>query len=369
MSEKKQQNTPKLKTMIGGQAIIEGIMMRGPDKVAMVVRAPEGLVCDEKPLNLPKDKHPILGWPVIRGVVNFVDAMRLGTKALAWSAEHYPLDEEEEKTSKDDTSKTEADAMPTPSQSEAPDAEAVASPQTKTEEAPPSEPTPSSDVPAPTKDKDSDAGFAQKALIAVSMVFGIVLAVGIFMLLPAYLSSLFDTIIPKGVWRSLIEGGIRLVILLLYMILVSLMKDIRRVFSYHGAEHKSIACYEDGAELTVENVRRYSRFHPRCGTSFLFTVVIISILVFSLAFPLENVWLRLASRLLLLPVVVALSYEVNRLIGKYDNWFTKLLRRPGMWMQYITTNEPDDSMIEVGILALKKVLPAEAGTDVWGKNN
>ncbi|MDR1157926.1 MAG: DUF1385 domain-containing protein [Oscillospiraceae bacterium] len=315
------------RTMIGGQAIIEGIMMRGPDKIAMVVRAPEGIVTQEKEIVPYKDKHPVLGWPFVRGVIGFVDSMRLGMKALMWSAEYYP--------------------------EEAP------------EEAPAKEPSRF----ASWLDKKLESEAAQKAVLTFSMVLGVALAVGIFMLLPAFLTGLIGRDVIGGVWRNLLEGLVRLVILLGYLFLVSRMKDIQRVFSYHGAEHKTIACYEAGAELSVDNVRRYPRLHPRCGTSFLFTVVIISIFVFSVMVPFDNMWLRLASRLVLLPVVVAISYEANRWVGRHDNVFTRVIRAPGLWMQHLTTNEPDDTMIEVGIEALQRVLPKQAGDDEWGKYN
>ncbi len=316
------------KTMIGGQAIIEGIMMRGPDKMAYAVRGPEGIITQQKKLNPIKNKYPVLGWPIIRGVVNFVDSMATGMKALMWSAEFFPEDEEETKPSDKEPSKF-----------------------------------------SKWLDRVLSSEKAQKTVMTASMVFGIVMAIAIFMLLPAFLTGLLGGSLEKGVLRNLIEGVVRLVILIGYLALVSRMKDIQRVFGYHGAEHKTIACYEAGEPLTVENVRRFPRQHPRCGTSFLFTIVIISILVFSIMVPFENMFLRVASRLVLLPVVVALSYEVNRLVGRYDNWLTGILRAPGLWMQKLTTNEPDDSMLEVGIESLKMALPDTEGADKWGLNN
>ncbi len=316
------------KTMIGGQALIEGVMMMGPDKIAMVVRGPEGLVTQQKKLESIKNKHPILGWPIIRGVVNFVRSMSTGMKALMWSAEFFPEGEDEETPGKE------------PSRF------------------------------SKWLDNKLSSEKAQKTAMTISMVFGIVLALGVFMLLPAFLTGLIGGALAKGsIVRNLLEGAVRLAILVGYLLLVSRMKDIQRVFSYHGAEHKTIACYEAGQELTVDNVRSFPRLHPRCGTSFLFTVVIISILVFSLMVPFDNMALRVVSRLVLLPVVVALSYEVNRLVGRYDNWLTRILRVPGLMMQKLTTNEPDDSMIEVGIESLKLALPDEQGADEWGRNN
>ncbi len=314
------------RTMIGGQAIIEGIMMRGPAKTSIVVRSPDGIVSKDEEFTPIKDKYPVLGWPFLRGVVNFVGSMGAGMKALTWSA---------------DVSMGEELAKPIeePSRFEA------------------------------WLDKKLSSDKAQKAFMAGAMVIGVVFAVGLFILLPALLATLLDGIAMPRIVRNLIEGALRLGILLGYMALVSRMKDIKRVFSYHGAEHKTIACYEAGAPLTVENVRGFTRFHPRCGTSFLLTVVIISVLVFSLAIPFQNMWLRMGLRLLLLPVVVSISYEINRYMGKHDHLLSRILRAPGLWLQRLTTNEPDDSMIEVGIEALSRVLPAQTGADSWGKAN
>ena len=340
------------KTTIGGQALIEGIMMRGPEKAAYVVRGPDGMVTRERKLKSPKEKFFLLRWPFIRGIFNFVGSMADGMKALTWSAEQIPEDEEY---------------------------------------------TPGEDEKQPSKfslwlDRKLSSEKAQKRLMTAAVVFGIVLSVGVFMLLPAFLTGLLGgEALSRGIVRNLLEGLIRMVILVGYMALVSRMKDIKRVFSYHGAEHKTIACYEAGCELTVENVRGFSRFHPRCGTSFLFMVVIISILLFSLLTPLENMllgiggadgdaaqvvstsWLyilfRVASRLILLPILVSITYEFNRIVGRFDNPLTRVLRAPGLLMQRMTTNEPDDSMIEVGIESLRLVIPREKGADEWGKSN
>ena len=208
----------------------------------------------------------------------------------------------------------------------------------------------------------------EKAVISFSVVLGVLFSVGLFFLLPTLISGLFDRVIHSAVIRSLIEGVIRIAIFMGYMILISKMKDMKRVFSYHGAEHKTIRCYEAQLPLTVENCRGMTRLHPRCGTSFLFVVVMISILLFALVsavLPTSNMLVRLVVRLALLPFVVAISYEFNRLVGRHDNWLTRILTAPGMWFQNFTTNEPDDSMLEVGIEALKLVLPDEAGADRW----
>jgi uncharacterized protein YqhQ len=210
---------------------------------------------------------------------------------------------------------------------------------------------------------------AKSIIIGVAVVLGILLAVGLFVLLPTLLAGVTDHFIKSPVVRSLVEGLLRIVIFLVYLWGVARMKDVERMFAYHGAEHKTIFCYEKGLPLTVENVRVQSRFHPRCGTSFLFVVVIISILVFSLVSinitMWDNVLVRIGLRLLLLPVVVALSYELNRWVGRHDNALSRVLSAPGKWLQRLTTNEPDDSMIECAIRALELVIPEEKGTDKW----
>ena len=310
------------RTSIGGQALLEGILMRGPRKQSIVCRTPDGLVEKIDELHLVKDKHPILGWPLIRGVVTFLDSMVKGMQALTYSADLLPIEEQGE----------------------------------------------------PDKlDQWIEAHFseekAKSIIIGVAVVLGILLAVGLFVLLPTLLAGVTDHFIKSPVVRSLVEGLLRIVIFLAYLWAVSRMKDVERMFAYHGAEHKTIFCYEKGLPLTVENVRKQSRFHPRCGTSFLFVVVIISILVFSLVSinitMWDNVLVRIGLRLLLLPVVVALSYELNRWVGRHDNALSRILSAPGKWLQRLTTNEPDDSMIECAIRALELVIPEEKGTDTW----
>ena len=208
----------------------------------------------------------------------------------------------------------------------------------------------------------------EKAVVSFSVFLGVLFSVGLFFLLPTLLSGIFDRWIHNAVVRSLIEGVIRIAIFMGYMILISRMKDMKRVFSYHGAEHKTIRCYEAQLPLTVENCRGMTRLHPRCGTSFLFVVIIISILVsavFSAIFPIGNTVLRMLSRLVMLPFIVAIAYEFNRLVARHDNALTRALTAPGMWFQLFTTNEPDDSMIEVAIEALTLVLPEQEGADRW----
>ena len=329
---KKTESQEKFKTMIGGQALIEGIMMRGPEKQSIVVRSPEGLVVKTEPLKLATKKHPVLGWPLIRGVVNFGASMACGVKALMYSAEFFP--EEEGEPSKFDQ----------------------------------------------WLEEKLGSEKMEKAVISFSLVLGVLLAVGLFVLLPTFLAGLVPGIHGNYLARNLTEGLLKIALFMGYMVLVSRMKDMKRVFSYHGAEHKTIRCYEAKLPLTVENVRAQTRLHPRCGTSFLLVVMVISILVFSIA---SSALLALIPslaairgsglyrvimilfKLLLLPLVVGITYEINRWAGRHDNWFTRIITAPGMWMQHFTTNEPDDSMIEVGIAAVTAVLPEKEGSDLW----
>ena len=312
----KTETQEKFKTMIGGQALIEGIMMRGPEKQSIVVRSPEGLVVKTEPLKLIAKKHPVLGWPLIRGVVNFGASMACGVKALMYSAEFFP--EEEGEPSKFDQ----------------------------------------------WLEKKLGSEKMEKAVISFSLVLGVCLAVGLFVLLPTFLAGLVPGIHGNYMARNLTEGLLKIVLFMGYMILVSRMKDMKRVFSYHGAEHKTIRCYEAQLPLTVENVRPMTRKHPRCGTSFLLVVICISILCGALI-RVDNTLARMGLHLLMLPVIVAVSYEFNRLVGRYDNRLTRILTAPGQWMQNFTTNEPDDSMIEVAIKALEEVLPSQEGLDQW----
>ena len=328
----------QFKTMIGGQALIEGIMMRGPEKQAVVVRHPEkGLVVKEEAL---KKRTGVLTWPIIRGVVNFGSSMISGVKCLMWSAEQTDFEEDDKQ----------------------------------------SEP---SKLDQWLEKKLGNEKF-MSLLITISLILGLGFSVGLFFLLPMLLGSLFQRLTGCGlVAQHLVEGVLRLGIFLLYMIAISKYKDMRRVFSYHGAEHKTIRCYEARLPLTVENVRTMTRKHPRCGTSFLFVIMALSIVLFTvltavlnalipafaalqssnrLAYNLINIALKL---FVMLPLVVSIGYEINRLVGRHDNRFTRILTAPGMWFQNFTTNEPDDSMIEVAIRALELVLPEQEGADKW----
>lgn len=319
----------KFKTMIGGQALIEGIMMRGPKLDAVVVRNSEGLHVETSQRKI-RPKNSPLTWPFIRGAVNFFDSQVTGVKSLMRSADLSPEEGEGEEQSRFDRW---------------------------------------------LEGKLGEQKF-QSFLIGSAVALGLGMSIVLFILLP----NLLVGWIADDLLRNILEGVLRMGIFLVYMLLISRMKDMQRVFAYHGAEHKTIRCYEAGLPLTVENVRVQTRKHPRCGTSFLFVVLLLSILVFSAA---SSVLLTVAPglralrgsflftlammgfKLLLLPLVVSVSYEINRVVGRYDNWLTRILTAPGLWFQNFTTFEPDDGMIEVGIAALTAVLPTEEGEDRW----
>ena len=321
-----EQKSCAFRTSIGGQALIEGILMRGPEKQAIVVRDQGGQLVEKvEELRLIKDRYPILGVPLIRGTVNFLSAMVNGVRALMYSADFYP-DEEAAQPSKFEL----------------------------------------------WLEKHLSSKKLESAIVALAVVLGVGMSVFLFMVLPTFLTGGLLHFFPGfPMWgRNLIEGVLKVLIFLVYLIFCSKQKDIYRVFQYHGAEHKTIFCYEAGLPLTVENVRIQPRHHPRCGTSFLFVVIIVSILVSSVVFgiwPITNVWLRTAAHILLLPLVVGITYEFNRWVGRHvqDNALAQLLTKPGLWMQNFTTNEPDDSMIEVAIRSLELVLPEEKGKDAW----
>ena len=305
------------RTSIGGQALIEGILMRGPKKQAVVCRTKDGLVEKVEELELIRDKHPMLGLPFIRGVVTLFDSLYKGMAALTYSASLVPLEEQGE----------------------------------------------------PDKlDQWIEAHFegekAQKLIIGTAVVLGVALSLFLFIFLPAFIVGLIGPLKENFFARNLSEGALRIVILLVYMRLICEVGDVKRLFAYHGAEHKTIFCYEHGKPLTVDNVRPERRFHPRCGTSFLLVVIVVSILVNSVV-RLSNSFARMGCHLLLLPVVVGVSYEINRWCGRHDNWLSAVLSAPGKWLQHMTTNEPDDDMIACAIRALELVIPEEKGSDAW----
>lgn len=304
------------KTSIAGQALIEGLLMRGPHKTAIVCRKPgqEMVVKEEPNGTLSHGKWARI--PIVRGVVSFWDSMKFGMSALMYSADFFDDGEPVEK------GKFEA-----------------------------------------WLDRRLGGEKVEKLAMGLALAMGIGMPIVLFILLPTLLAGLVGDGMPS-LLRNLMEGCIRILIFLCFIWITSRQSDVHRTYMYHGAEHKTIACYEKGLPLTVDNVRSCIRFHPRCGTSFLFMVMIISILFFSL-FSWSNPWVRMALRLAMLPVVAGVSYEINRFAGRYDNWLTILLRKPGLALQRLTTAEPTDDMIEVGIEAMKRVIPENENEDRW----
>ncbi len=309
-------------TSIGGQAVIEGVMMRGPKTIATAVRKPDGeIIVDEKELGKVRTGK-FVKLPIIRGCVNFFDSMIVGVKALMFSAKFFDVDEE---------------GIPVDQE--------------------------------PTKfeawlEKKLDSEKAMNVVIYCSVVLSLLLSVGLFILLPGIIGEAIRSVISSTALSTVAEGLVRITIFIIYLSLVARMKEIRRVFMYHGAEHKTIHCYEHGEELTVENVKKHTRLHPRCGTSFLLIVMVVSMLVFFLI-PKMHFAYRLLLRLALLPVVAGLSYEIIKFAGRHDNWFTRMISKPGMWFQKITTSEPEDSMIEVAIASMSAVIPENKNEDLW----
>lgn len=318
---KKEEGCKKFKTSIGGQALIEGIMMRGPKQTAMAVRTPDKSVVveyveDNRDKNFPK----ILKFPIIRGVVNFVQTMILGYKSLMRSAELSGMEEVE------NTQPSKFEKFIT--------------------------------------EKFGDKLYTVIGIIG--MVLGIIIAISLFVFVPTYLVNLFNRFVfSLGAFTAVAEGLIKIVVFIAYIALVALMPDIKRTYEYHGAEHKTIACFEAGEELTVENAKKHSRFHPRCGTSFILIVLIISILAF-LAVPANiGVLYRFILRIVAVPLIVGITYEIIKLVGRFDNAFTRIVSAPGLWLQRLTTREPDDSQLEIAIAAINAVLPEEKSEAEW----
>ena len=298
---------------IGGQAVIEGVMMKNGDEYATAVRKPDGTIEVKKDTYVSMgEKVKLFSLPFIRGIFSFVDSMVLGMKSLTFSASFFEDDEEDLE---------------------------------------------------PTKfEKLMERLFGEKmekALMSIVMVFSVIMAICIFMVLPMFLAGVFKHFVTSHTGLAVIEGIIRIGIFIAYIKLVSRMEDIRRTFMYHGAEHKCINCLEHGLELNVENVRNSSKEHKRCGTSFLLIVMIISILFF-MVIRVDTVPLRILSRIVLIPAIAGVSYEFLRLAGRSDSKLVDLLSRPGMWMQGLTTKEPDDSMIEIGIASVEAVFDWKA---------
>lgn len=307
-------------TSIGGQALIEGIMMRGPLKTSMAVRSPSGeIIVEDVECKSPSNRPTIFKLPLLRGIYGFIESMLLGSKTLMRSAELAGEEEDDELT--------------------------------------------------PFEQKLNNI-FGDKLfniIMTAAMIIGIALAILLFFVVPSAAYSGIAVLLPvlKGniLFRSVFEGVFKIVIFIIYIFLCTRMKDMHRVFEYHGAEHKTIFCYEAKQELTVENIRKFKRFHPRCGTSFLIIMLILGI-VLGMCIQVETIWLRTIIRLCCLPLVMGFGYEIIRFCGKHDNLLTKILSAPGMWMQHITTFEPSDDQIECAIAALKAVIPENSEGEI-----
>ncbi len=311
MSEEKKQCVQH-KSKIGGQALIEGVMMNGIHKGAMACRLPGGSIDVEV-----WDKKPVTAWyrktPFVRGIFNFVISMKDGYRCLMKSAEKQVEEDETE------------------------------------------------------DNKEENVTLGEKTMsviMTVVMVLSLVLALGLFVFLPKWIVGLFDFMTANRFIRSFAEGIIKIAVFIGYLGFTSIMKDVKRTYEYHGAEHKTIACFEAGLELTVENVKKQSRFHPRCGTSFIFITLFISILVMCLV-PFDIVWQRVLSSVILIPLMVGISYELIRIAGRCDNLFTKIISAPGLYIQRLTTREPDASEIECAIEAMKPCIPENIEEDLW----
>lgn len=307
------------KVMIGGQAVIEGIMMKNENQYAVAVRKPDKEIeVSVQPFHSKAENCKILKFPIIRGVVNFIESLVVGIRTLTFSASFYEEEEEDSKKG--------------------------------------------------NKEKKKSSETSEKAMMAGTIAFSLVFAIALFMLLPAFISGLLENVIDSGWVIAILEGTIRIVIFLGYLFLISRMEDIKRTFMYHGAEHKTINCLEQGKELTVENIMGCSRFHKRCGTSFLFLIMIISILIF-MWIRTDTMWLRLLLRLLLVPVIAGVSYEFIRYAGRHDSPIANVLSKPGLWLQRLTTIEPEPDMIEVAIKSVEGVFDWRAYLKEQQKEN
>ncbi|NLN46729.1 MAG: DUF1385 domain-containing protein [Clostridiaceae bacterium] len=343
------------RTAIGGQAVLEGLMMMGPDKIALAVRLPDGSISLEY-LSADKPASRAAAVPVLRGGVRLFRQLVIGVKALLRSAD---LMEEEPETEEPETEEPQTEPIPVETELDVTD---EAEPLADSADVVPSDEKASK---PPKKDSGS-------AMLYASAALGILLGVGLFILLPNLITGLLNRVLPIGegygfggtVLKNLIEGAFRILLFVGYVALTSRQKDIRRVWMYHGAEHKTIACYEHDLPLTVENIRPFSPRHPRCGTSSLFVVMLISILLFAFA-GWHSAIINLLIRLALVPLVAGIAYEIIRWAGRHDNALSRLVSLPGLAMQRLTAKEPDDDMIEVAIEAMKAVIPEQSGRDEW----
>ena len=378
------------KTSIGGQALIEGIMMRGPKMSAMAVRNTSGEIVLEKEEISTTSRPKIFKLPIIRGVFNFVDSMRIGYKCLMRSAEISGLDELEEEMAREKEAKKQAkrdkkkgisaESAPVEESAPAEAAEAVETVETaqpETAEIKAEEASANNDKKDKTDKKEKkENSLLISVVMVLATVLGLALSVGLFIMLPTFIYDWMTKLMPflitenlalDSLIKSFFEGILKIAVLVGYMALVTLMKDIKRTFQYHGAEHKTIFCYESGLELTVENVRKQRRFHPRCGTSFLVLMLLVGMFVSFFIDPifyltighLPHVAIRAIIKLLLLPITMGIGYELIKFAGRHENAFTRIISAPGLWLQRVTVLEPSDDMIECAIVAFKEVIPED----------
>lgn len=318
------------KYSIGGQALIEGVMMKGPKKIALAVRNASGRIVEEEWEYDSENKPVVFKIPIVRGIFNFIDSMKVGYKTLMRSADiAMEYDEDDENNPDREKDETIYSA----------DGEAVS-----------------------LDNNDNNSNLLMTVLMTISSLVGVALAITLFVWLPTFLFNLLKGAVPSmntRVWQSVFEGVLKIAIFIAYVAIASLMEDMKRVFMYHGAEHKTIFCYENDLELTVENVKNQSRFHPRCGTSFMAIMLIVGIFV-GLFIP-HNIpsLVRVGIKLLCIPIIMGIGYETIKLAGRKNNLFVKIISAPGLWIQRITTKEPTDDMIECAIRAFKAVLPKE----------
>ncbi len=372
------------KTSIGGQALMEGIMMRGPKVTAMAVRNTEGVIVVEESETKGKDRPAICKWPIIRGIFGYIDSMSVGYKALMRSAELSGLEDVVEESPRKKKKREAAERAAREAAGEAVTAEAAAEPtsggQEGIENAPAAEQTEEKKKDE-NEDEEKVPAWVFGAMMVVATVIAFAFAFGLFFFVPTALYELLESNVGflknsstalGSLYKSVFEGVLKIVLLVGYMALISLMKDIRRTFMFHGAEHKTIFCYEAGLPLTVENVRKQRRFHPRCGTSFLILMLLVSIFISFFIDPVSVLisgevlpsYFRVPLKILLLPLIVGLGYELIKFAGRHDNALTRFISAPGVWLQHITVFEPTDDMIECAIEAMQRVIPQDE-SDNW----
>lgn len=388
MSKNTDKSCPLKKTSIGGQALMEGIMMRGPEVSAMAVRNTQGEIVLEKFPTQTKERAKFFKLPLVRGLFNYIDSMMMGSKCLMRSAEISGLEEAEEELKREKAAKKAAKAAKKAEKKGIPlNSEETATPNTEpvtnstTKDNATQENNTNTESNKSDKKNNDDSSLWMSVFMVISVALGLVLGVGLFILLPTFIYGGAAKIMPflnhenpaiHSLIKSVFEGILKIVLIVGYMSLMILMKDIKRTFQFHGAEHKTIFCYEAGLELTVENVRKQKRFHPRCGTSFLILMILVSIFISFFIDPLfllifdfvPSTLFRVLIKFLLLPLIVGVGYELIKIAGKHDNIITRIISAPGVWLQHITVLEPDDSMIECAIAAMKEVIP-EDNSDKW----